>query len=100
MVYISKRRSNIATPGCYDNSISNTRKALCKVLIDKHWASQVALVVNNLPANAGGKSDVDSIPGWGRVPGREHDNPLQYSCLENRMDRAASCKESDTTKVT
>ena len=49
--------------------MSNTRKALCKFLIDKHWASQVALEVNNLPANAGDKSDVDLIPGLGRSPG-------------------------------
>ena len=30
------------------------------------------------------------VPGWGRSPGGEHDNPLQYSCLENLMDRRAS----------
>ena len=36
--------------------------------------------------NAG---DLDSIPGLGRSPGGEHDNPLQYSCLENSMDREA-----------
>ena len=34
--------------------------------------------------NAG---DIGMIPGSGRFPGREHDNPLQYSCLENPMDR-------------
>ena len=50
-------------------------------------ASQVALVVKNLPANAGDKRDVGSIPGLGRSPGRQHGNPLQYSCLENLMDR-------------
>ena len=33
--------------------------------------------------------DMDSIPGWGRSPGGEHGNPLQYSCLENPMDRGA-----------
>ena len=33
--------------------------------------------------------DLGSIPGLGRSPGREHDNPLQYSCLENPMDREA-----------
>ena len=50
------------------------------------WASQVALAVKNLPANAGNAS---SIPGWGRSPGRGHSNPLQYSCLENPMVRGA-----------
>ena len=36
--------------------------------------------------NAG---DLGSTPGWGRSPGGEHGNPLQYSCLENPMDRGA-----------
>ena len=53
-------------------------------------ASQVALVVKNPPANAGDIRDVGSIPGSGRSPGEGHDNPLQYSCLENPMDRGAS----------
>ena len=43
----------------------------------------MALVVKNPPANAG---DMGWIPGSGRSPGRGHDNPLQYSCLENPMD--------------
>ena len=52
-------------------------------------ASQVALVVKNPPANAGEVRDVGSIPGSGRSPGGGHGNPLQYSCLENPMDRGA-----------
>ena len=47
------------------------------------------LVVNNLPANAENIIDVGSIPGWGRSPGGGHSNPLQYSYLENPMDRGA-----------
>ena len=47
------------------------------------------LVVKKLPANAGDIRDVDSIPGFVRSPGRGHDNPLQYSCLENPRDRGA-----------
>ena len=43
----------------------------------------------NLPANTGGIRDVGFIPGSGRAPGGEHGNPLQYSCLENAMDRGA-----------
>ena len=44
------------------------------------------LVVKNLSASAG---DAGSIPGSGRSPGGENGNPLQYSCLENSMDRGA-----------
>ena len=51
-------------------------------------ASQVALVVKNPPANAGEIRDASSIPGLGRSQGG-HGNPLQYSCLENPMDRGA-----------
>ena len=51
------------------------------------WASQVALMVNNPPANAGDIRDTGSIHGWGRSPREGHGNPLQYSCLENPMDR-------------
>ena len=51
--------------------------------------SQVALVVKNLPANARDIIDAGSIPGLGRSPGGGHGNALQYSCLENPMDRGA-----------
>ena len=50
-------------------------------------APQVALVVKNLPANAGVVRDMGSIPGVGRSPGGGHGNSLLYSCLENPMDR-------------
>ena len=50
-------------------------------------ASQVVLVVKNAPDNAGHPRDADLIPGWGRSPGKGHGNPLQYSYLENPMDR-------------
>ena len=43
----------------------------------------------NLPANAGDIRDAGSVPGSGRSPGGGHSNPLQYSCLENPMDRGA-----------
>ena len=52
-------------------------------------ASQVVLVVKNLPAKAGDVTDVGLIPGSGRFPGAGHGNPFQYSCLENLMDRGA-----------
>ena len=52
-------------------------------------ASQVALVVKNLSANPGDVRDAGSIPLLGRSPGGGQCNPLQYSCLENPMDKGA-----------
>ena len=46
-------------------------------------------VVRNPPASAGDSRDRGSTPGLGRSPGGEHGNPLQYSCLENPLDRGA-----------
>ena len=46
-------------------------------------------VVKNPPVNAGDTRDVGSVSGLGRSPGRGNGNPLQYSCLENSMDRGA-----------
>ena len=51
------------------------------------WASQVALVVKNSPTNAEDVRDACLIPGLGRFPGGGNSIPLQYSCLENPMDR-------------
>ena len=59
------------------------------IILRNLWTSQVALVVKNLPANAGDIRDTDSIPGSGRSPGEGNGNPLQYSCLENPIDRGA-----------
>ena len=62
----------------------------------------------DFPGSSDGKASVynvgnlGSIPGLGRFRGEGNDNPLQYSCLENRMDGGAWCpwgrKESDTTE--
>ena len=49
----------------------------------------MALVVKIPPVNTGDIRDAGSIPGLGRSPGEEHGNPVQYSCLENPMDRGA-----------
>ena len=49
----------------------------------------MALVVKNLPANAGDVRDAGSVPGSGESPGGENSHPLQYSCLENPTDRRA-----------
>ena len=46
-------------------------------------------VVKNLPANAGDLGDMDLITGLGRSSGIENGNPLQYSCLENPMNKGA-----------
>jgi len=53
------------------------------------WASQVALVVKNPPANAGDIKDAVSILGSGRSPGEGNGYPLQHSCLKNSVDRGA-----------
>ena len=70
-------------------------------------ASQVATVVKNLPANAGDIRDAGLILGSGRCPGGGHGNALQYSCLENPMNRGAwwatvrgVAKNLDTTEAT
>ena len=69
-------------------------------------ASQVVPVVKNLAANAGDVRYAGSIPGSGRSPGRGHGNPLQYSCLENLMQRNLESynpwahKELDTNEAT
>ena len=66
----------------------------------------MALVIKNPPANAGDIGDTGSILGSGRSLGGGHDNPLQYSCLKNRMDRGAwtatvhRVAESGMTKAT
>ena len=65
-----------------------------------------ASVVKNPPANAGEAGDAGSIPESGRSPGEGNGNPLQYSCLENPMDRGAwwatvyGAAELDTTEAT
>ena len=46
-------------------------------------------MIKNPPASVGDAGDMGSIPGLGRSPGIENDNPLQYCCLENSMDREA-----------
>ena len=75
-------------------------------ILPGNWAALVAIVVRNPPANAGDIREVGSIPVLGRSPGGGHGNSLQYSCLENPMDRGAwqtivhGVAESDTTEVT
>ena len=54
-----------------------------------YGASQVALVVKNPPANAAHIRDASLIPESGRSPDTGHGNPLQYSCVDNYLDRGA-----------
>ena len=62
-------------------------------------------MVKNLPASAGDIRSMGLIPGSGRSPGEGNGNPLQYSCLENSMDRGAwwatvrEIAELDTTEA-
>ena len=64
----------------------------------------MALVVKNVPANAGDVRDAGLIPGLGRSPGGGHGNPLQYSCLKNPHGQRSLAgspwgrKEPDTTE--
>ena len=69
--------------------------------------SQVTQWVKYLPAVLETEAVMSSIPGSGRSPGRGHGNPLQYSCLENSMDRGAwwafspwGHKQSNKTEAT
>ena len=64
-------------------------KAVVFPIVTYGWASPVTLVVKNPPAEAGDTRDVGSIHGLGRSPGEGHDNPRQYSSLENPMDKGA-----------
>ena len=57
-------------------------------------ASQVTLVVKNLPANAGDIRDMGVIPRWERYLGEGHGNPLKYSCLENPHGQEAGGLQS------
>ena len=66
----------------------------------------MVLVVKNPSANEGNTRDISLIPGLGRSPGGGNGNPLQYSCLENPMDRGAwwvtahRVAQSDMTEAT
>ena len=77
-----------------------------KLIIWLDETSQVSLMVKSLSTNAGDIGDLGSIPGLGRYTRGGHVNQLQYSCLENPVDRKAwramvhRVAESDMTEVT
>ena len=72
------------------------------MLLIQGWVFPDGSVVKNIPASVGDTGDKGSVPGSGRSPGGRHGCPLQYSCLENPMDRGAweatvhGVAESDT----
>ena len=68
---------------------STTTGRCCFLSVLFPWASQVVLEVKNPPASAGDIRDTGSIPGSGGSPGRGPGKTLQYSCLENPLDRGA-----------
>ena len=69
-----------------------------------HYLVVISPWYSLLPASAGDAGDMDLNPGSGRSPGGSSGNPLQYSCLENPVDRGTwqatvhGVAESDTTK--
>ena len=66
-----------------------TTSIIWELLENTSFKKKAALVVKNPPASTGDGRDVGLIPGSGRSPGVGNGNPLQYSCLENSMDRGA-----------
>ena len=72
--------------------IGSQRVGQTEVIYHAHsppWVSPVVLVVKNPSDDAGDIRDACLIPGLGRFPGGGHGNPLQYSCLENPLDKGA-----------
>ena len=90
-VGIGFQHRNLGDRGEHKHSVHNTKSLLLYYsFIWLFRASQVALVVKNLPASARDARDTDSIPGSGRSPRVGSGSPsLQYSCLGNPMDRGA-----------
>ena len=72
------------------HGVARSRTRLMQLSSSSSSSSMVALVAKNLPVNAGDIRDSGSIPESERFPGEGNGNPLQYSCLENPMDRGAS----------
>ena len=67
--------------------------------MEKQNPMQAALVVKSIPAQAGDVRDAGLIPGSGRSPGGGNGSPLQYSCLENPMDRGAWLQSIGSQRV-
>ena len=75
---------------CYQDRVADLlRRMCCFISVLFPWASQVVLEVKNPPASTRDIRDTGSIPGSGGSPGRGPGKRLQYSCLENPLDRGA-----------
>ena len=81
--------SRYSCPGSGWGVFLSRRKGGCGTVSEMRVEGKRDWQWENPPANAGDVRDVGSILGWGRSPGRGHGNPLQYSFLENPMDRGA-----------
>ena len=82
-VFVARHRNtseNDPALGCHFSAFSLGSSVVC---------FPCGSVIKNAPAYVDGSRDAGSIPGWGRSPGRGNGNPLQYSFLENPMDRGA-----------
>ena len=86
-IEISKKIGD--TKGTFHAKMGTIKDRNGKDLTEAEEIKRWQLVEENLPANAGDVRDAGSIPGSGRFRGREHSNPLQYSSLENPMDKGA-----------
>ena len=73
----------------YDGTIVFTKYSIYKIYVLKFLLLKLVLMVKNPPANAEDTRVIDSIPGSRRSHEIRNGNPLQYSCLENPMDRGA-----------
>ena len=76
-------------PGEYQDGLTGDRKPTERVSVTEGWGFPGGSVVKHPHANAGDTGDMGSIPGSGRSPGGGNGNPLQYSSLENPIDRGA-----------
>ena len=75
-----------ACPNCHCETLT---KAFNLFVPQHPWGFPGGSVVKKSTCNAGDTGDVDLIPGSGRSPGGENGSPLQYSCLENSMDKGS-----------
>ena len=87
---VNKTHSKISLPRCREQTCGRREWDKWR---KQHWHIYTVMgfldgsVVNNLSSNVGDSGSPDSILGLGRSPGEGNGNPLQYSCLENSMDR-------------
>ena len=79
----------LAGGGALSTDVNKKKTILASTKLLFGWGRLWDSVVKYPPTNVGDARDAGLIPGLGRSPGGGHDNPLQYSCLENPMHREA-----------